>query len=242
MQRSDNVNNIQNAQNPITNVYFASLEELEPHISASTEVLDDFEQSRAARYKAEKARHTFTLARFIAKIQLAKIFQCEPQDIVFQYSENKKPYINRTPKIHFSISHNASHICVGISPYNIGIDIESLRRNTPWEKAATMLNEDALIFIKEGESDAEKHRRFCMIWCATEARVKVKDSSLFMELHAPLAKKLIGPGDQQFSFEDIHYQICSINDELLLAMACHVNHEVKIWHWSLDENMKELSV
>jgi len=97
--------------------------------SKSRDILSFEELQRADRYKNENARQQFILSRCALRIILGRYLLIRPSDIVFRYTQHKKPYITDSKKnLHFNISHSESiAVCAVTLNYHIGVDVELLK-------------------------------------------------------------------------------------------------------------------
>lgn len=82
------------------------------------------EQEKIESYKNEVDRIVHTISFTIPKIELAKVLQVNPEDIVIIRNENEKPYFKDYPMYHFSVSHSNSYVGFVLSKNQIGLDIE----------------------------------------------------------------------------------------------------------------------
>ena len=82
------------------------------------------EQEKIESYKNEVARIVHTISFTIPKIELAKVLNVNPKDIVIIRNENEKPYFKDYPMYHYSVSHSNSYVGFVLSKNQIGLDIE----------------------------------------------------------------------------------------------------------------------
>lgn len=82
------------------------------------------EQEKIESYKNEVDRIVHTISFTIPKIELAKVLQVNPEDIVIIRNENEKPYFKDYPMYHYSVSHSNSYVGFVLSKNEIGLDIE----------------------------------------------------------------------------------------------------------------------
>ncbi|WNO09224.1 4'-phosphopantetheinyl transferase family protein [Teredinibacter sp. KSP-S5-2] len=144
--------------------------------------LDEQEKSRAEKFKSTPAKIRFMYARQILKQALHQRTGSPIADLGLRYSENGKPFLKADINTYFSISHCDTHVAVAIGEHNLGIDIEPLqRRGQPWKRAEGFLNPEVGRYVSGVDDEEQQKNRFARLWCATEALVKYKDSSIFTE-------------------------------------------------------------
>lgn len=147
-------------------------------------VLTSEERERADAFRSQTALDTFLLGRLILKTELASRCGVPAASIQLDISENGKPTIakkHNKDNLHFSLSHCKSAILVGIANCNIGVDIEEIDRLA----AKTRITETFFaagvvqqLKLCETKNSAELFTQF---WTLLESRVKLLDSSIFIE-------------------------------------------------------------
>lgn len=127
-----------------------------------TALLDGEEQARAARFRLERDRRRFIVARGLLRELLASQLGAEPAALRFEYGEHGKPAL-KGESLHFNLSHSHERALYAMSSASdVGVDIEYLHRRadhaalaaryfTPEEQtryAATPENERARFFFE----------------------------------------------------------------------------------------------
>ena len=91
-------------------------------------------------------------------------------DISFHYNDDGKPYLNNSD-IYFNVSHSGNAIAIGISCYDIGIDIEVIKERKLSDKIVEK------VFLEDEKEEYEKTDNkidyFYNIWTKKEAYVKL---------------------------------------------------------------------
>lgn len=194
-------------------------------------LLDKHELTRLSNYQHKSQKHRFLLARKLVKTEVSRRLHCRPKDVRLAYSENGKPHVRAHPELAISITHCDAWVAVAIADENIGIDVESIRRNgEPWNNAARLLNPDIEnLLVKAGELGTVRPTLFGALWCCMESQVKVKDASVFSERRLMLPFN-VAKGDS-FKIECTNNQpyssaVYSIGDAIL-AVAVKGRYSAK---------------
>lgn len=99
-------------------------------------------------------------------------------DLDVCYDDRGKPYLKN--KSHLSITHSYGLVSVGLSHFNIGIDIEKRRDKKILNIAKKFVREDEFQWIPEGE----KHVDYLhIIWGIKEGLYKINGGNLWNFLH-----------------------------------------------------------
>ncbi len=88
---------------------------------------DDFSRFRTKYRNVTALQHSF-LGELLVKMVLTKDFQLQKDDLLFEYSEHKKPFLNRRPNIHYNISHSGEWVVAAFSELPVGVDIEKVKK------------------------------------------------------------------------------------------------------------------
>jgi 4'-phosphopantetheinyl transferase len=138
------------------------------------------EQRRSERFRRQRDRQHFIVARGILRDILARYLRQRPREIRFGYGLHGKPYLTRAPgaeSLQFNLSHSDGMAVYAISTqYRVGIDIERirpipyvglLREFSPAERSAiSLLPED------------EQREAFFRLWTCKEAYVKANGQGM----------------------------------------------------------------
>lgn len=123
-------------------------------------------------YKAENSTDRQYLSDFgktIIKYIFFKTYGEKLCDNDILKNENGKPYTQKKPDFHFSISHSENAVAVAFSKDQIGIDIEKIR-NTNLKVANRFFTPEEQEYIKS--DTALSRTRFFEIWTKKEAVIK----------------------------------------------------------------------
>ncbi|MBW4507541.1 MAG: 4'-phosphopantetheinyl transferase superfamily protein [Scytonematopsis contorta HA4267-MV1] len=176
-------NNITLAKNEV-HIWQAALEVND--IQSLQQNLSIDEVKRAERFRFQKDRENFIIARgFLRKI-LSRYLGVLPRDLCFCYGANGKPALTKAfdgDKLKFNLSH--SH---GIALYaitlnrNIGIDIERIRTDFDCEQIAQQFFSPRENAILAKLPTNTKHEAFFSCWTRKEAYIKANGQGLSLPL------------------------------------------------------------
>ncbi|MBD2177270.1 4'-phosphopantetheinyl transferase superfamily protein [Pseudanabaena sp. FACHB-1998] len=155
-------------------IYQVSLDIAALEVDRLWQFLSEEERSRADRYKREYLKRNFVAARGNLRVILAQWLACEPQEIVFSYSDRGKPYIAKMPKPpYFNMSHSGDLAIYAVcSDREVGIDVEYINLNADVDSIANryFLRSEQQVLQRLG--DRAKHLAnlaFYQAWTLKEA-------------------------------------------------------------------------
>lgn len=144
------------------------------------------EQERAAKYKFEKHRNRYIVARAVLRKILGNYLHAEPAALRFDYSTNGKPSLTpdfASTGIHFNLAHTDDLALIAVTRIGmIGIDVESVR---------PVKEMDALVarFFSAHESELfqnvavdQKPAAFFNLWTRKEALLKATGEGITRSL------------------------------------------------------------
>jgi len=114
---------------------------------------------------------------------LSRYLDCSPAELPLHYSATGKPEL-RPPTFDFSISHTQDRLVVLLSLEGpVGIDLESLHRQLPWQKLAERFfcPEEAAT-LAAAPSDEARRQAFLRLWTRKEAFVKATGKGIADQL------------------------------------------------------------
>src|SRR5262249_38435202 len=92
------------------------------------QLLSPQERARADRFRFEKDRNAFTIARGLLRIILGSYLQTTPSAIEFTYGSRGKPSVVSARPIQFNLSHSGDLAVYAITEgYEVGADVEYIR-------------------------------------------------------------------------------------------------------------------
>ena len=138
-------------------------------------VLSVSELQRADRFAAEYDRARFIERRAFRRFCGATVHGSSRslRQIVFEETENGRPYLSQLPDIGFSFSAcGFGFLGAWSSTHGIGVDIEDQTRNLEALELAHRFFSGAEANAVEGVSGPERLRTFLQFWCLKEAALK----------------------------------------------------------------------
>lgn len=149
------------------------------------ELLSDDELLRAQRYRVEKPRRDFIVARATLRDLLASYLGRSPGEIVFEYGARGKPSL-RAPAgsgIEFNVSHTdglaAFVVTIG---RDVGIDVERIHTDFDAQKLAERFFSPAERDFLRGLAAQDFYRMFFRCWTCKEAYIKACGEGLAIPL------------------------------------------------------------
>jgi len=162
-------------------VWRAELDRPSTDIEQLSRILAADEQQRSERFRFEKDRKKFVIARGLLRTILARYLVMLPEQVLFSYSEKGKPAIaNNYPagELFFNVSHSHNRALYAIALNRpVGIDLEYIRPidATALSQRFFLPSEAAFIQSLIGE---DQHRSFFRGWTQKEAYLKATGDGL----------------------------------------------------------------
>ncbi len=120
--------------------------------------------------KNKQKKTISAFAKNFVKYKAAKILNIHSNDVIFEITDNGKPFIKNHLEFHFNISHTSGAVAVALGSSPIGIDIERIRK-ADMRVAERFFSTSEKMAIK---SDTD----FFAIWTKKEAFIKKNDLTL----------------------------------------------------------------
>ena len=142
-------------------------------------MIDEQKRARLAKTRQRKDRWRTVIADSMARGMLSELMGCAPEDIVFAYEENGRPYVPNA-SYRFNISHSENVVAVAVHTADIGVDVEKIR-DVPMAMARKYFcaAENLYLFGHEPQDTdfaavaaPDVLLRFFEIWTAKEAYLK----------------------------------------------------------------------
>lgn len=172
------------------------------------------ELHRASRYRLDVHRERFIAFRGILRILLGGYLCIRPENLMFVYGPNGKPFVRREP-IHFNVAHSGDRALFGFrADRPIGVDIEAVNHQLP----AILDRARGIFSVEEADKliSLSPERRTCSFfrgWTRKEAFVKaigvglsypLSSFSVSFDKPAPLFRLYSESGiGRQWSFRDV---------------------------------------
>lgn len=142
------------------------------------------ERERANRFRFEKHRSDFVVARGLLRIILGRCVGIEAANIQFDYGAHGKPTLSDHPRISFNLSHSEDLVVYAIgSGQQLGVDLESVRTLEDMSQVAQSYFCSAEHREFLGVPEALRARAFFNCWTRKEAFVKAVGQGLSYPLH-----------------------------------------------------------
>jgi 4'-phosphopantetheinyl transferase len=148
----------------------------DPEVSRScASVLSDTELQRADRFVTEYDKAQFNQRRAFRRFCGATVLGASRplSQIVFEETENGRPYLSDLPDFWFSFSScRFGFLGAWSSTHGIGVDLEDQTRNLEAAELAHQYFSGAEANAVEGVGGLERLRTFFQFWCLKEAALK----------------------------------------------------------------------
>jgi len=128
------------------------------------------EQQRAQRYHAEADYHRFVVGRATLRRLLGACLGLPPTALHFAPGANHKPILATAPELHYNVSHSGNWVLIAIGPVAVGVDVERINADFPFEEVLDYSFSPAeKAFI---EQYPVQSAAFYRLWTRKEAFVK----------------------------------------------------------------------
>ena len=149
-------------------------------------LLSPEEAERYGRFRHERSRREFLLARGMARTVLASYTGVAPAELRFQADGFGKPTLlapTSDPRLHFNISHSHGLIvCAATLGRQVGIDVEDGGRRVEFLDLAERYFAPAEVAHMHGLPETDRRAAFFAIWTLKEAFVKAIGQGLSFPL------------------------------------------------------------
>lgn len=135
--------------------------------------LNEEESARAHRFHFPRHQRRFTMARARLRQILSYYLPCSPQEFVFEYNPQGKPYLLENPtQLQFNLSHSKDLALLAIGQHHaMGIDVEYFSKR-PYVGIAEQLFSDVEIKALQSTHPRMEPLVFFHIWAQKEAFIK----------------------------------------------------------------------
>ncbi len=152
-------------------LWFVSMDDARPHLTALRSCLSTEELDRAARYRMPDRGDRFIVARGSLRWILGKAIGLQPESVSFTFGPNGKPYLPDGAPF-FNASDSGEFVVVAMASTEIGIDLEVLRPMARRDRLAKRICTDQELEAFTALPDAEKNRALLRLWTCKEAGLK----------------------------------------------------------------------
>lgn len=195
-------------------------------------ILSDDEEERAGRFYFPIHRQRFIAAHAALRQILSLYVNLAAKDIVFGYTEYKKPYL-QTPeatRLQFNLSHSDDlAVCAITLDHAVGIDIEKVEDTDKQDIAARFFSPRENAYLA-GLSQPEKTISFYRLWSRKEALLKAIGKGLFI----PLSSFTVSLHDEKetITLENETWSLHTLPHYLGYQSAVASNQDkIQICHW-----------
>ncbi|MEO8356700.1 MAG: 4'-phosphopantetheinyl transferase superfamily protein [Chloroflexota bacterium] len=167
-------------------IWSASLEQPARVVRRLAAVLSEDERSRAERFHFANHRSFFIVGRGMLRTLLARYLKLNPQEVQFEYTQNRKPFLSPSHGVHdlcFNLSHSAGIAMYALSQNRrLGIDIEYVRSIPDMDQiAASNFSEEENLQFRTVDTNG-KRQAFYNCWTRKEAFIKAIGDGLSFPL------------------------------------------------------------
>lgn len=204
-------------------IWFGTLDALRIRLGQYTDLLDDGERTRAARFRFEVDRERYILGHGLLREVLARHTGIPAGEIVMPRGEFGKPFLEGHP-VHFNLSDTKDAVLVAVHREPIGADVETMNRRTDHGQVA-----DHYFTPREVDSigvAADGKRRFLELWTRKEAVLKACGVGLMDDLHSlevcEEENRLVisHPAFVRLAAPEYHVRTASLGTDHLISIAC----------------------
>lgn len=148
------------------------------------ELLSSSEKEKADRFRFEKDKNCYVIARGLLRILLSRYLNIKSQKINFRYAEKGKPYLEHPSNIKFNLSHSKNYIVLAFTKnIELGIDVEYAKNNLEiLQVAESFFSKQEIKALKSVQS-IYRLSAFYNCWTRKEAFIKATGDGLSFPLN-----------------------------------------------------------
>lgn len=164
-------------------IWRADLEGNERFQDSFLKLLSPDEKNRARKFRFDKDRRNFIVARGILRSLIGQYLAINPEEVSFQYNEFGKPGIANNNTLLFNISHSHNIALFAFTnKYNVGVDVEFLNPNIEVKDIATNFFSTNEIMKLLALPEKQQALGFFNCWTRKEAFIKAVGEGLSFPL------------------------------------------------------------
>lgn len=193
-------------------IYIFKISDYLNDVDECIKVLSTDEKDRAERYKFDKDKTSYALARGKLRSILSNYLNIKPCSIMFSYGEFGKPELVKEQNfsnIHFNVSHSGDYILIGISESGaIGVDVEKVSEDIDLPSISErFFSADEAAYLNKLSGD-KSLKSFFKVWTQKEALIKANGMGLSFGLDSWSTKPeediyIISIDDKKYSVTNI---------------------------------------
>ena len=166
-----------------THIWRIVIEEKSYNLQSLTQLLSTDEISRANRFRFQKDRTQFIIARGMLRTILSRYLHVQPASLHFGYGAQGKPYLinkNGEPdNLRFNLSHSEEIILYAVTlDQELGIDVERIRPEFATETIAEKFFSPSEVKSLRGLPPVLQPAAFFNCWTRKEAFLKARAEGL----------------------------------------------------------------
>ncbi|WP_289039706.1 4'-phosphopantetheinyl transferase superfamily protein [uncultured Zobellia sp.] len=147
------------------------------------ELLSQDELERRNRFKFEKDRKVYVLARGLLRVLSRGYLQINSAQINFSYNEFGKPYYSHSTPLRFNVSHSGDSIVIAFTNTGeVGVDVERIKNDFKVAKIAEGFFSSDEISSLLAFPEEKRAQVFFNCWTRKEAFIKAKGVGLSFDL------------------------------------------------------------
>lgn len=148
------------------------------------------------------------------------------------YGKNGKPYFSDIRDFFFNISHSGDYLILAWSHYEIGIDMEQIRKELPRFPERMLSPTDFSFWQKQ--NDLAKIKCFFELWTRKESYIKLSGDSIFRKV-----KELsVSDGNHFWEFMGMpvsYFHTCQWNDYMISVCTLEKKAQLSVKIVTLEE-------
>ncbi len=149
-------------------------------------LLSGDEIRRACRFRFDKDRNQFTIARGLLRTVLGGYLRMDPRAPQFHYSENGKPALAEhfnPHNVQFNVAHSGDLILIGLARQSrVGVDVEQVRTVFATDEIAERFFSQRERQCLRSIPSEHRHEAFFRCWTRKEAYIKATGDGLSLPL------------------------------------------------------------
>ncbi|HEU0079761.1 MAG TPA: 4'-phosphopantetheinyl transferase superfamily protein [Longimicrobiaceae bacterium] len=171
----------------VVHVWAAPLDPPADAIRRCAALLAPDERARADRFRFERDRRRFTVARGVLRTLLGRYLDADPRGIAFRYESHGKPVLDGASAAHgirFNVSHSGEMALYALARgRELGVDVEEVRRMDDGLDIAVRFFSEAEVAAFRSLPEEIRDDAFFNCWTRKEAYIKAVGEGLSFPLH-----------------------------------------------------------
>lgn len=169
-------------------VWAAPLDPPAEDVRSYASLLAPDEQARAERFRFERDRRRFSVARGVLRLLLGRYLETEPRRVAFRYESHGKPVLGGELAgrgLRFNVSHSGEMALYALARgRELGVDVEEVRPMEDGLQIAERFFSQAEVAAFRALPAEVRDEAFFNCWTRKEAYIKAVGEGLSFPLHA----------------------------------------------------------